>query len=489
MRLSGPQARAIVQPMLRLRHSLAHAKARFAEILETEIPKTEIPKTDIPEAETHHTQIPSSQSPNPATGSPLDEAIVTFFAAPSSYTGEDVIEIACHGSPVLLEHLLRTCIRSGARLAEPGEFTQRAFLSGRLDLTQAEAVNDLIASSTLHQARLAAAQLGGSLARIIAPLKRQLIHLIASLEAGVDFAEDDIDLLPEHEIARQIKAIQQPLGALAATYAYGRIVREGFILAIVGRPNAGKSSLFNRLLERDRAIVTAQPGTTRDPISEPLALGGIPVQLIDTAGLRDAPPGAEGEAELQGILRSRATIAEADLVLHVLDATTSSLPDSLQTDAATNLHPDDASLLASLHGRLHLVVLNKIDLVPTSPESHGSSAAELLVSVHPISITAHPVSAKTGEGIEALKQAILATLSHVPPGADSAVLTNLRQHQAISQATDALAQAHLATIHALPHELLLIDLYATLTALDLLTGATAPDEVLNLIFSTFCIGK
>ena len=445
VRLSGPHARSVAEPMLRLRKPLAHARARFAEILD------------------------------PTTQEPLDEAIVTFFAAPHSYTSQDVVEIAAHGSPVLLEHLLRTSVARGARLAEPGEFTQRAFLSGRLDLFQAEAVHDLIASSTLHQARLAAAQLGGSLARIIAPIKQQLLHLIATLEAGVDFAEDDLDLLSLQQIQSKLEAIEQPLATLAATYAYGRIVREGFTLAIVGRPNAGKSSLFNRLLERDRAIVTAQPGTTRDPISEPLALGGIPVQLIDTAGLRDAPLGVEGEAELQGILRSRATIADADLVLHVLDAATAS---PLRPEAASTLHPDDASLLASLQGRPHLIVTNKIDLVSQPPEI-----------ALPLSVSPHPVSAKTGEGVEALKQAILATLSHLPPAADSAILTNLRQHQAITQAMDALVQARLATTQSLPHELLLIDLYSTLTALDLLTGATAPGDVLNLIFSTFCIGK
>jgi tRNA modification GTPase len=433
VRLSGPDARAIAEPLCRLRRPLAPAQARVAEILDD-------------------------------SGQVLDEAVVTFFAAPRSYTCEDVVEIAAHGSPVLLDSLVRACIARGARLAEPGEFTQRAFLSGRLDLTQAEAVHDLIASQTLHQARLAAAQLGGSLARTIAPTKQKLVHLIAELEAGVDFAEDDLDLLPETEIAAQIEAIRGPLEALAASYRYGRIVREGFTLAIVGRPNAGKSSLFNRLLERDRAIVTAHPGTTRDPVAERLSLRGIPVELVDTAGLRDAPAGPEGEAEAQGILRSRTAMAEADFVVLAIDATT--LPTA---------HPEDRATLDSMQGRPYQVVLNKADLVPTPRGAAG------LGGIY--------TSAITGEGMGELKQSILNTLTHNVPSADTALLTNLRQQQAIASSLAALEAAARACESRLPHELLLLDLHAALEGLDALTGATTSDDVLHLIFSTFCIGK
>lgn len=424
VRLSGSLARTIAESLCRLRHALGPSQARFAHILDD-------------------------------SGTVLDEAVVTFFAAPHSYTSEDVVEISAHGAPVLLEAILRRAIAAGARLADPGEFTQRAFLSGRLDLTQAEAVHDLIAAQTLEQARLAAAQLGGSLARTIAPIKQQLLHLIAAMEAGVDFAEDDLDLLPQPEILTRISAIEAPLRALAATYTYGRILREGFTLAIVGRPNAGKSSLFNRLLVRDRAIVTAQPGTTRDPISERLSLHGIPVELIDTAGLRATP---EGEAEQQGILRSRTTMAEADLVLLVLDAT------------APN-HPEDAAILATLTSRPHLVVLNKIDLTPAQVTPHLAT------------------STLTGEGLPALQSAIVATLTSTPPAADTPLLTNLRQHQAITEALSATVRAATAARQSLPHEFLLLDLHAVLEALDRLTGATTPDDILALIFSTFCIGK
>jgi tRNA modification GTPase len=433
VRLSGPEARSIAESLCHLRGPLEAGRARFAHILDEQ-------------------------------GIALDEAIVTWFAAPHSYTSEDVVEIGCHGAPVLLDWLVRTALAHGARLAEPGEFTQRAFLSGRLDLTQAEAVHDLIAAHTLQQARIAAAQLGGSVAKRIAPAKSGLIALIAELEAGIDFAEDDLDLMPSIAIVAAVEQIQLELQALAATYRYGRIVRDGFTLAIVGRPNAGKSSLFNRLLERERAIVTAQPGTTRDPISERLAMAGIPVELVDTAGLRDAP---EGEAEAQGILRTRERMAEADLVVQVIDAT-----EVLGDD----LHPEDRATLSSLAGRAHLVALNKCDLV----------APRATFSLVPGAIY---TSAKTGEGLQALQAAILATLDGSAPAADSAIITNLRQHNALSEAIAAMEAAYRAATAPLPHEMLLLDLHQALDSLDRLTGSTTSDDILSLIFSTFCIGK
>jgi tRNA modification GTPase len=432
VRLSGPAARAIAEPLLKLRHPLAPAQARFAQILDN-------------------------------TGETLDEAVVTYFAAPHSYTSEDVVEIAAHGSPVLLDHLLRQSIAAGARLAEPGEFTQRAFLSGRLDLTQAEAVSDLIEATTLHQARIAARQLGGALSRQITPIKEKLIALIAPLEAGIDFAEDDIDLLPANEITAQIQGIHASLTTLEHTFAYGRIVRDGFTLAIIGRPNAGKSSLFNRLLQRDRAIVTAAPGTTRDPVTERISLEGIPVELIDTAGLRHHSDAPLDEAESIGITKSREAMAEADVVLLVLDAT-------------TPLHPEDESILATTT-RPFLVVINKQDLAPTPAFAHQIS-----------NITVE-TSALTGAGIPDLRRAILSLLTANAPTSDTALLTNLRQQQAATAALAALSQAQRAVAATIPHEMILLDLYAALQALDTLTGATTTDDILNLIFSKFCIGK
>jgi tRNA modification GTPase len=427
VRLSGPNARAIAEPLIKLRHPLAPAQARFAEVLDIK-------------------------------GEVLDEAVVTWFPAPHSYTTEDIVEIAAHGSPVLLDYLLRQCIAAGARLAEPGEFTQRAFISGRLDLTQAEAVHDLIEASTLHQARIAAQQLNGSLSRQITPIKQQLITLIASLEAGIDFAEDDIDLLPTAQITAQIAAIQAPLTTLEQTFAYGQIVRNGFTLAIVGRPNAGKSSLFNRLVQRDRAIVTATPGTTRDLVTERVSLEGIPVELIDTAGLRDSTD----EAESLGIAKSREAMAEADIVLLVIDATTPP-------------HPEDEATIASLTTRPLLIAINKCDL-STSPQ---------LKTHHKTTET----SALTGTGIPELRAAILNLVTKSAPTTETALITNLRQQQTISTALSALTRAAKAASTTIPHEMILLDLYESLNALDALTGATTSDDILNLIFSKFCIGK
>ena len=289
MRLSGPQAASIAAQLVRLRQPLEHAHARLADVLDEQ----------------------------DAGGDRIDSAMVTYFAAPNSYTEEDLVEIAAHGSPVVLNLLLRHALESGARLAEPGEFSQRAFLAGKLDLTQAEAVRDLIEAQTLTQARQAASQMGGALSRRVAPVKQSLVELIALLEAGIDFAEDDIVVAPQAEIGRRISAVMPPLVALEASFARGRIVHDGLTLAIVGRPNAGKSSLFNRLVERDRAIVTASPGTTRDLVTERISLGGIPLELVDTAGLREAFE----EAEQIGIARTREALADAGLVLVVLDAT------------------------------------------------------------------------------------------------------------------------------------------------------------------------
>ncbi|MHB1023380.1 MAG: tRNA uridine-5-carboxymethylaminomethyl(34) synthesis GTPase MnmE [Acidobacteriaceae bacterium] len=431
VRLSGAQAVAIAEPMLRLRYPLAPAQARFAEILDTD------------------------------TKERLDEAVVTWFAAPNSYTSEDVVEIAAHGSPVILDYLVRQSLSRGARLAEPGEFTQRAFLSGRMDLTQAEAVRDLIDAQTLHQARVAAQQMDGALARRIRPVKQALVELIAVLEAGIDFAEDDVDVIPNAQILGRIEAVQSPLQALASSFAYGRIVHDGLTLAIVGRPNAGKSSLFNRLVERERAIVTAIPGTTRDLVTERVSLGGIPIELVDTAGLREATE----EAESIGIQKSREALAEADVVLLVLDAT-------------QPCNTEESQLLASLQHRKAIVVRNKIDLAEANPDiAHAST---LMVV---------PTSAMTGEGISELRNQILTLIQQGSGGSESGMLTNLRQQQAVQAALDGLANATQAVTNRTPHEMLLLDIYSTLRALDSLTGETTADDILNLIFSTFCIGK
>jgi len=429
VRLSGPHARSIAEGLVRLARPLDAGRARYGQLIDA------------------------------ATGDPLDEIVATYFQAPRSYTGEDVVEIACHGSPVLLDYLLKKCIDAGARLAQPGEFTERAFLAGRIDLTQAEAVRDLIEASTLHQARVAAQQLGGALSRQVAPVKQQLVALIASLEAGVDFAEDDIDTMPTEEIVTRIAAIQAPLRHLERSFGYGRIVHDGLRLAIVGRPNVGKSSLFNRLVQRDRAIVTATPGTTRDLVTERVSIEGIPVELIDTAGLREA----SDEAETIGIAKSREAMADADLVLVVVDAT-------------AGPHPEDAATIDALRDRPMLVAANKVDLDRSELPSESS-------------IPTIRTSAMTGEGIADLRQAILKAATHGAPAQETALVTNLRQSESISKALAALERTREAAVTKIPHEMLLLDLYDALGSLDALTGTTTTEDILRLIFSTFCIGK
>lgn len=394
----------------------------------------------------------------------VDEAVVTFFAAPNSYTAEDLVEIAAHGSPVVLDLLLRRAIGFGARLAEPGEFTQRAFLSGRLDLTQAEAVRDLIEAQTLTQVRQAASQMGGALSRRVAPMKQSLMELIALLEAGIDFAEDDVDVTSGAEIARRIDELTQPLATLAASFARGRVVHDGLTLAIVGRPNAGKSSLFNRLVERDRAIVTATPGTTRDLVTERISLEGIPLELVDTAGLRESGE----EVEQLGIARSREALADAALVLVVMDAT-------------QPVNDEERRLLSAIEARPALVAINKTDLVPN--ENSTDAIAESARGVFALR-----TSALTGEGIPALRGRIM-ELATGGAASEPGMLTSLRHHQAVSTALESLAAAGSANGSGIPHEMILIDLYRGLWALDSLTGQTTPDDILNLIFSTFCIGK
>ena len=449
VRLSGPESRRIAETICRLKNPLAPGRFRVGEILD--------PESRV-----------------------VDEVVVTYFAAPHSYTTQDVVEIACHGAPVLLDFVVRATLSHGARLAEPGEFSQRAFLAGRIDLTQAEAVNDLIAAQTLQQARVAAAQLGGSVARAVAPIKAHLVGLIAALEAGIDFAEDDLDLIPDETLRMLIHSIHQDLEALTRKFAYGKILRDGFTLAIVGRPNVGKSSLFNRLLERDRAIVTAQPGTTRDPISERFSLDGVPVEIVDTAGLRDAPRGPEGEAETLGIQRTREHMADADFIILVVDAT------SIQD---RELHPDDQLTLTTIEDRPHAVVLNKSDLLPNPDVPlilHLSSNAEPVANPRTSPIS---TSAVTGKGIDLLKTTILAKMTGAIPEFDPNVITNLRQEQTIEEAFGKVQEAYRAATTSLPHEMLLMDLHEALDALDRLTGQTSTDDILGLIFSTFCIGK
>jgi tRNA modification GTPase len=430
VRISGPQAQSLAQSMLRLSHPLEAGRAVFAELVE------------------------------PDSGERIDESVVTYFAKPHSYTADDVVEISAHGSPVVLRHVVELALAGGARLAEPGEFTMRAFLNGRLDLTQAEAVRDLIESQTLYQAKVAAQQLDGALSKRLQPIKKTLVDLIAVMEAGIDFAEDDVAVLPLEQILGRIEAVQCPLEKLRDSFAYGKVVHEGFTLAIVGRPNVGKSSLFNRLVERERAIVTATPGTTRDLVTETVALGGIPLKLIDTAGLRHSTD----EAESIGIRKSYEALSDADMVLVVLDS-------------SSQLAKEDSELLEATKNRKTIVAANKADLgVLHSPTHEGLEIVK--------------TSALTGEGIDQLRAEILAVLSGDSAGEHEAgLLTNIRHQRLVDESLASLAAAEQAVKSGIPHEMIMIDLYGALRPLDAITGETTADDILNLIFSRFCIGK
>ena len=390
-------------------------------------------------------------------GRVVDQVVVSFFAKPRSYTAEDVVEISCHGSPVVLHFCVEQAVFAGARLAEPGEFTLRAYMNGRIDLPQAEAVRDLIDATTLYQARVAAQQIEGSISRRISLIKSPLVELIALLEAGIDFAEDDISVANPEEILRRLIAIEAPLQCLVKSFQTGKLVYGGFTMAIAGRPNVGKSSLFNRLLEQERAIVTEIPGTTRDLVSEATSIEGIPVKLVDTAGIR----ASEELVESLGIERSFQAMADADLILLVLDS----------SSPATK---EDNDLLDKLRDRSPLFVGNKGDL-----KQRLRLADDVLT-----------VSALTGEGIPELRQSIVKRLA--PEGIatpESGSLTSIRHAALLRESLEALENAKRAVEFEIPHEMLLLDLYAALKPIDAVTGATTADDILNRIFSTFCIGK
>ena len=452
VRLAGPQARSIAMPMLRLRHELEPGRAVFGELVE--------PRN-------------GNVSADSRTGSAderIDEVVVTYFSRPYSYTTDDIVEISAHGSPVVVRHIVELALERGARLAEPGEFTMRAFLNGRIDLTQAEAVRDLIESQTLYQAKVAAQQLGGALSKRLQPIKQKLLELIALLEAGIDFAEDDVSVPLAAQILARVDLVRVPLQELARSFSYGKIVREGLTLAIIGRPNVGKSSLFNRLVERERAIVTATPGTTRDLVTETVSLGGIPLQLVDTAGIR----GALDEAESIGIRKSREALADADLVLVVIDA---SQPKSVE----------DEQLLAEVRSRPAIVVENKSDLLAGVIEPGGGEISPEAGNGKVISLR---TSALKGHGIGELRALILRHISgERASNSESGLLTNVRHQGLVRDSLAALGRARDAVDAMVPHEMLLLDLYNALHPLDEITGATTTDDILNLIFSRFCIGK
>lgn len=391
----------------------------------------------------------------------VDEVVVTSFPAPHSYTGEDVVEISGHGSPVLLERIIALAIAVGARLAEPGEFTFRAYLNGRLDLVQAEAVRDLVDAVTPAQARVAMDQLDGTLTTAIGRIHAVLFSLIAKCEASLDFPEEGFHFADPEEMASSLETIRRELELLLSTAARGRLIREGRVVVLAGRPNTGKSSLFNALLGRDRAIVTDVAGTTRDVLSERVDMQGVPVTLIDTAGIRVALDAIERE----GVRRAVEARSAAEIALLVLDG---SVP----------LGDVDRQLLNDTESTARVIALNKCDRPCAWDFTMESWAADVVAT-----------SATTGDGIEALRGRIVRELSAGLVSPDLPTITNIRHIMLMEAARDAVTSAETALQHHATEEMLLIDLHDARHNLEEVTGKRGVDDVLRHIFSTFCIGK
>lgn len=391
-----------------------------------------------------------------AEGGVIDDVLVSVFHAPRSYTGEDVAEISGHGSPLILGQILARLLDCGARLARPGEFTERAFLNGKMDLAQAEAVGDLIAAQTAEAQRLARRQSEGRLSRAVQAIRNETLGVLAQIEATIDFPEE-VGELNTAECEAALQTAHRQIADLLATADSGKLVREGLSVVLAGRPNVGKSSLLNALLRTNRAIVTAIPGTTRDVLEETLNLSGVPLRLSDTAGLRETAD----EVEQLGVARTRAGMDAADLVLLVLDAEVGETP-------------EDVDLRQSLAGRPHLAVWNKWDL-------------SVLPALPPGAVA---VSALTGWNLAALEAALL---QHVLGGTaslpESALVTHARHKQALSAASLGIDAARQSLAEGLPADFASIDLRGALSVLGTITGETATEDVIAEIFSRFCIGK
>ena len=396
-----------------------------------------------------------------ASSLPVDEVVATLFRGPHSYTGDDVVEISAHGNPLALRRIVETALTAGARIAGPGEFTLRAVAHGKIDLVQAEAVRDFIEAQTEQQASVALKQMEGSLSGHLRPVKDNFVHVIARLEAGIVFAEDDVVVPANGVIVESIQPIAAALRAIEQTFRYGKLLQHGVTLAIVGKPNVGKSSLFNQLVARDRAIVTEVPGTTRDVLTETVDLDGIPVRFADTAGVRDTTD----PVEAIGVGRTIQTMADADVTLVVVDG-------------SAGIDEDDRHVFLKTAPTRHVIVINKSDLPQKIDTTELNGARKVAVS------------AKTGSGIEELRNALRSFVmernTHL---ADDLVVTNARQHEAICCSIRSLEAACEALNNRVPHEMVLLDLYSGLSALNELTGEVVTEDILDRIFSTFCIGK
>ena len=438
VRLSGPQTREILEKVFRRRQGkgplLSH-RFYLGEII------------------------------RPRDAAVIDEVLASFMGKPRTYTREDVAEIQAHSGVLVLREILDAVLHSGARLAEPGEFTKRAFLNGRIDLTQAEAVIDLIQSKTRRSLEMANLQREGRLGMEIRRVREELLNLMALLEAGIDFPEDEVPEISGDEVSQPLQGALQRLDTLLRTYDRGKIYREGISAVIIGRPNVGKSSLLNALLREDRAIVTSIPGTTRDVIEEVVNVRGIPLKIMDTAGLRHT----RNQVEVEGVRRTRDRMARADLVIWVVDV-------------SEPITPQDLDILPEVQPRKTVVALNKNDL---PQRLNPGDLGEHLPGAPLI-----PVSALHHSGIDRLEEAIRDLV--LDGGQDSSaeiLLSNLRHKQALENARKGLEQALEASQANLSAEFISLDLGRALQALGEIVGDTTTDDILERIFSQFCIGK
>ncbi len=437
VRLSGPEAQTLATRLLGHREPLRARHATVSRIVDASTP----------------------------AGNAIDQVVVTSFPGPGSYTGDDVVEISAHGSPVLLERIVALACAGGARLAEPGEFTLRAYLNGRLDLVQAEAVADLVDAVTPLQARVAFDQLEGTVTQAIGAIDGDLFDLIARLEASLDFPNEGYHFVEPGTVAQGIGLLRDRVRGLLAGSARGRLIREGCHVVILGKPNVGKSSVFNALVGSSRAIVTAVAGTTRDLVSDVIDLDGVAVTLVDSAGIRVTNDAVEAE----GVARARQALAVASSVVVVLDR-------------SAGLEEEDGSVLEATAGTSRVVALNKMDVA--SPSAWPREALDL-----PPETSVVEVSARTGQGLDMLRSAVRAGLIGEETYRDTPTVGNQRHIGLLERASGALVDAQRAAQDGATEEFVLADLQRARTAFEELTGARTPDDVVNHIFERFCIGK
>ncbi len=393
------------------------------------------------------------------TGDVLDEAVILYFQSPKSFTGENIIEISCHGSPVVLRRLIDFCLKLDARLAEPGEFSLRALANGRINLSQAEAIRDLIDSQTLSAVKQSVRQLQGEVSNQLQPIKDGLLEIIVILESALEFVEDDLPDFQIEQITGKLEIVSRNVGKIASTYQSGKLLREGLSVAVVGRPNVGKSSLFNALLGQDRSIVTDIAGTTRDQINEKISINGIPISLIDTAGLRETVDLVES----LGVERAKRTMADADMIVVLVDG-------------SNEISNEDLSLINQVKNVNHLIAVNKSDLQQAEFDLKEFKSLK--------------ISAKTGDGLDLLRKGIIAPFTETSFNDSSDFLiSDARHYDLLIRVNSEIVSSVSLLRQKLSEEIVLIGLHNAINYLGQITGETTTEDILTQVFSTFCIGK